>query len=164
MWVPVAVWQVRLRTTISVHFTLVFTTICCSGTARRSTRFEHYFTANFRQRKKTTLALYAQNSTIVFQLIYKLMNCTQGLNWGDLLIWDPLPLITDPVPHNWDPAPLCWDPPLCWVESKDQTLFKCHKSQTECLECTKTPGRRSGTPPLFSALRARALVLQASCL
>jgi len=26
---------------------------------------------------------------------------------------------------------------------KHQTLFKCHKSQTECLECSKTPGRRS---------------------
>ena len=39
---------------------------------------------------------------------------------------------------------------------KHQTLFKCHKSQTECLECSKTPGRRSGTLPLLSALRARA--------
>ena len=55
------------------------------------------------------------------------------------LIWDPLPLITDPIPHNWDPAPFCWDTPLCWVESKHQTLLKCHKSQTECLECSKTP-------------------------
>ena len=34
-----------------------------------------------------------------------------------------------------------------------QTLFKCHKSQTECPECSKTPGRRSGTPPLVSALQ-----------
>ena len=56
----------------------------------------------------------------------------------------------------------CWDPPLCWVESKHQTLFKCHESQAECLECSKTPGRRSGTPPLLSALRARASTLQAS--
>ena len=24
---------------------------------------------------------------------------------------------------------------------RHQTLFKCHKSQTECLECSKTPGR-----------------------
>ena len=32
---------------------------------------------------------------------------------------------------------------------KLQTQFKCHKSQTESLECTKTPGRRSGTPPLL---------------
>jgi len=49
---------------------------------------------------------------------------------------------------------------------KHQILFKCHKSQTvkakECLECSKTPGRRSGTPPLLSALRARASALQAS--
>ena len=45
---------------------------------------------------------------------------------------------------------------------KHQTLFKCRKSQTECLECSKTPGRRSGTPPLLSALRARASALQAS--
>ena len=26
---------------------------------------------------------------------------------------------------------------------KRQTLFKCHKSQTECLECSKTPCRES---------------------
>jgi len=39
---------------------------------------------------------------------------------------------------------------------KPQTLFKCHKNQTEC---SKTPGRRSGTPPLFSAVRARASAL-----
>jgi len=47
---------------------------------------------------------------------------------------------------------------------KRQTLglFKCHKSQTECLECSKTPGRRSRTPPLLSAFRARASALQAS--
>jgi len=45
---------------------------------------------------------------------------------------------------------------------KRQTLFKCHKSQTECPECSKTPGRRSGTPPLLSALRALASSLQAS--
>jgi len=104
------------------------------------------------------------------------------------LVWDPLPLITDPVPHNWDSAPFCWDTPLCTVNMweffsmhdvleichlhlsmlgvdsccKRQTLFKCQKSQTECLECSKTPGRRSGTPPLLWALRARALVPQAS--
>jgi len=96
------------------------------------------------------------------------------------LLWDPLPPISDPVPHNWEPAPFCWDPPLCLVESiaiyshshlvirivaascKCQTLFKCHKSETECLECSETPGRRSGTPPLLSALRARASALQAS--
>jgi len=92
----------------------------------------------------------------------------QGLNCGGSrrisdpapLIWDsPLPLMTDPVPHNWDPAPFCWDPPLCWVESKHQTLLKCHKSHTECPGCSKTPGRRSGTPPLLSALRARASAL-----
>jgi len=77
------------------------------------------------------------------------------------LIRDPLPLITDPIPHNWDPAPFCRDPPLCWVESKHQTLFKLHKSQTECLECSKIPGRRSGTTPLLSALRARASAFQA---
>ena len=66
------------------------------------------------------------------------LNSKQGLNCGGSrrisdpapLIWDPLPLMTDPVPHNWDPAPFCWDPPLCWVESKHQTLFKCGKSQT----------------------------------
>ena len=30
---------------------------------------------------------------------------------------------------------------------KHQTLFKCHKSQTECLECSKTPGRSAvGNP------------------
>ena len=45
---------------------------------------------------------------------------------------------------------------------KHQTLFKCHKSQTECLECSRTPGRRSGTPPLNSVLRTRASTLQAS--
>ena len=45
---------------------------------------------------------------------------------------------------------------------RHQTLFKCHKSQTECLECSKTPGRRSGTPPLLSALRALSSALQAS--
>ena len=45
---------------------------------------------------------------------------------------------------------------------KRQTLFKCRKSQTECLKCSKTPGRRSGTPPLLLALRARASALQAS--
>ena len=28
---------------------------------------------------------------------------------------------------------------------KRQTLFKCHKSQTECHECSKTPGQRSRT-------------------
>ena len=78
------------------------------------------------------------------------------------LIWDQLLLITDPVPHNWDPTPFCWDPPLCLVESKHQTLLTCHKSQTECLECSKTTGRQSGTPPLLSALRARASALQAS--
>jgi len=68
----------------------------------------------------------------------------QGLNWISdpaPLIRDPLPLITNHVPHNWDPAPFCWDPPLCWVESKHQTLLECHKSQTECVECSKTPGR-----------------------
>ena len=32
---------------------------------------------------------------------------------------------------------------------KRQTLFKCHKSRTECLECSKTLGRRLGTPPLL---------------
>jgi len=48
------------------------------------------------------------------------------------------------------------------VESKHQTLFKCHESQTEFLECSKIPGRRSGTPPLLSALRSRASALQAS--
>jgi len=67
------------------------------------------------------------------------------------LVWDPLPLITNPVLHNWDPAHSCWDPPLCWVELKHQTLLKCHKNQTECVECSTTPGRRSGTPPLLSA-------------
>jgi len=85
----------------------------------------------------------------------------QGLNWGISdpapLIWDPLPLITHPVPHNWDPAHFRWNPPFGWVESKRQTLFKCHKSQTECLECSKAPGRRSGTPPLLSALQASRL-------
>ena len=99
-------------------------------------------------------------------LIYR----TQGLNWGRSrrisdpapLVWDPLPLITDPVLHNWDLAPSCWDPPLCWVEFKHQTLLKCHKSQTECPECSTTPGRRSGTPPLLSVLRVRASALQAS--
>jgi len=40
---------------------------------------------------------------------------------------------------------------------KPQTLFKCNKSQTECLECSKTPGRRSGTQPLLSALLASRL-------
>ena len=45
---------------------------------------------------------------------------------------------------------------------KHQTLFKCHKSQTECVECTKTPGRRSGTPPLLSALQASRLQGSAS--
>ena len=39
---------------------------------------------------------------------------------------------------------------------KHQTLFKCHKSQTECVEYSKTPGRWSETPPLL-ALRARAI-------
>jgi len=29
---------------------------------------------------------------------------------------------------------------------KRQTVFKSHRSQTECLERLKTPGRRSGTP------------------
>jgi len=38
---------------------------------------------------------------------------------------------------------------------KRQTIFKCHKSQTECLECSKTPGRRWGTQPLLSALREK---------
>ena len=59
-------------------------------------------------------------------------------------------------------VPFCWDPPLCWVESKHQTLFKCNKSQTECHECSKTPGRRSGTPPLLSAVRVLVSALQAS--
>jgi len=68
------------------------------------------------------------------------------------LIWDPLHIITDPVPHNWDPAPFCWDPTLCSVESKQQTLFKCHKSQTECLQCSKTPGNlTSALGPLGSS-------------
>ena len=40
---------------------------------------------------------------------------------------------------------------------KRRALFKCHKSQRECLECSKTPGQRSETQPLLSALRARAL-------
>jgi len=40
------------------------------------------------------------------------------------------------------------------------TLLKCHKSQTECLECSKTPGQRSGTPPLLSAVRTPALALK----
>ena len=94
----------------------------------------------------------------------------QGLNWGGShrisdpapFIWDPLPLITDPVPHSWDPAAFIWDPPLCWEESKHQTLFKCHRSPTECLECSKTPGQRSGAPPVLSALWAPASALQAS--
>ena len=47
---------------------------------------------------------------------------------------------------------------------KRKTLFKCHKSQAECLEYSKTPGRRLGTPPLLSILRARASALQALCL
>jgi len=38
-----------------------------------------------------------------------------------------------------------------------ETLFKCHKSQTECLECPKTRGRRSGTPPLLYAPSSLAL-------
>ena len=75
------------------------------------------------------------------------------------LIWDPLP---DPLPHSWDPAPFFWDPPLCWEESKHQTLFKCYKSPTECLECSKTPGQRSGAPPMLSALWAPTSALQAS--
>jgi len=107
------------------------------------------------------------------------------------LVWDPLPIITDHVPHNWHLAPFCLDPPLCTVCSsiflcmmlcknvvvhshfficilsmlgvdkccKCQTLFKCHKW---CLECLKTHGRQSGTPPLLSVFRARASALQAS--
>jgi len=31
------------------------------------------------------------------------------------------------------------------------------QKQTECLECSTTPGRRSGTPPLLSALQASRL-------
>ena len=46
---------------------------------------------------------------------------------------------------------------------KRQTLFKCHKSRTKCPERSKTHGLRSGTPPLLSALRARASTLNASC-
>ena len=68
-------------------------------------------------------------------------------------ISDPAPLIWDPVPLITDPAPFCWDTPLCWVESKHRTLLKCHKNQIKCLECSKTPGRRSGTPPLLSAFQ-----------
>jgi len=45
---------------------------------------------------------------------------------------------------------------------KRQTLLKCHKSETQCLEYSKIPGRRSRIPPLLSALRARASALQAS--
>ena len=65
----------------------------------------------------------------------------QGLNWISdpaPFLRDPLPLITNHVPQNWDPAPFCWDLLLCLVESKHQTLFKSHKSQTECVECSKT--------------------------
>ena len=94
------------------------------------------------------------------------------------LVWDPLPLITDPTTeirhlgHSlYSSMFLC---ARCLVRKcspsrsfchlhqsvlgvdrccKRQTLFKwhkCHKSQTDCLECSKTPGRRSGTPPLCS--------------
>ena len=83
------------------------------------------------------------------------------------LVRNPLPLITDHVPHNWDP-PLCtvcrWRiflsvmfcKKMCGHSvilhlstlgvdrcCKRQTLFKCRKSQTECLECSKTPCRES---------------------
>jgi len=46
--------------------------------------------------------------------------------------------------------------------SKHRTLFKCLKSQTECLEYSKTPDRQSRTPSLLSVLRTRASALQAS--
>jgi len=107
----------------------------------------------------------------------------------DPLITDPVPHNCDPAPFCWDPT-LCtvyvwvffcvcimfckkcspsWS--FCHLHLSTlgvgrccnrKTLFKCHKSQTECLECSKTPGRRSGTPPLLSVLRARASALQAS--
>ena len=58
---------------------------------------------------------------------------------------------------------ICICPCFVWIDAY-QTLFKCHKSQKECLECSKIPGWWSGTPPLLSALRARASALQALCL
>ena len=111
------------------------------------------------------------------------------LIWDPLsLITNPAPHSWDPAPFCWDP-PLCvvyiWvlfcmhdvlykrSPSQSFCHShlsvlgvdrccKHQTLFKCHKSQTECLECSKTPGRRSGTLPVLSALRARASALHTS--
>jgi len=142
--------------TCKCHHTAVDTCRTCAAVCRSSRR---------------TLTICCTKTYLVALNFMFLVRSTQWLNWRGgsrrisdpaPLIRDPLPLITDPVPHNWDPAPFCWDPPLCWVESKHQTLFKCHKSQTECLECSKTPGRRSGTPPLLSALRVRASALKAS--
>jgi len=95
------------------------------------------------------------------------------------LITDRVPHSWDPAPFCWDP-PLCtvyiWvffsihnvfflkcspSRPFCQLHlfmlgvdkcCKCKTLFKCHKSQTECPECSKTPGRRSGTSPTLGSL------------
>ena len=65
-------------------------------------------------------------------------------------MWDGLTLITDSdYRSQLRSGSFLLDPPLCWVESKHETPFNCYKSQTECLECWKTAGRRSGTPPLL---------------
>ena len=107
-----------------------------------------------------------------------------------LLVNDPVPHNWDPSPFCWDPHHnsvqfifeyfFCTHDVLykrstsrsfCHLHlsvlgvdrcCKLQTLFKCHKSQTECLECSKTPDRRSETLPLLSTLRAQASALQAS--
>ena len=95
----------------------------------------------------------------------------RGLNWGGScrisdpapLIWDPLPLIRDHVPHSWNPALFCWDPSLCWEESKHQTLFKCHKSQTKRLWMLENPwsavgNTNSALDPLGSSFVPSSLV------
>ena len=95
--------------------------------------------------------------------------------WDQLhLITDPVAHNWDPAPFCWDP-PLCtvyiWAFFLyawCFVKKyspsrsfchlhlsllgvdrwcKRQTLSKCHKSQTECLGLSKTPGQQPGGPP-----------------
>jgi len=103
-------------------------------------------------------------------------SCTSQLRSGTFLLWDPplrtvyIILIIFSLCMMFYFFKCSLSRSFCHLHSmlvvdscrKRQTLFKCHKSQIECLECSKTPGRRSGTPPLLSALRARASAPQTS--
>jgi len=55
-------------------------------------------------------------------------------------------------------------PSLVWIDVASDKHYLNAIEVKQCVECSKTPGRRSGTPHLLSALRARASALQASCL